>query len=55
MTRKFKIHRKTIHMPLVSRVYPKYPVGSNGWHQEKEQQMFVNKITERIAHEKKKR
>jgi|TARA_B110000858_G_scaffold157028_1_gene179638 hypothetical protein len=54
MPRKFKTHKKTICRPVVSRVYPKYPIGSNEWHQEKERQMIVNKITERIAQENKK-
>tara|TARA_B110000858_G_scaffold157027_1_gene179635 strand:+ start:1367 stop:1534 length:168 start_codon:yes stop_codon:yes gene_type:complete len=55
MPRKFKTYKKTINRPVVSRIYPKYPIGSNEWHKEKERQMIVNKITERIAKENKKR
>ena len=36
MGRKFTGHKKKpIRAPRMNKVYPKYPVGSNGWHKEK--------------------
>ena len=36
MGRKFTCRKKKLlRAPCINKVYPKYPVGSNGWHKEK--------------------
>ena len=49
MGRKFTSNRKKQIIPFTTRKYPKYPVGSNGWHKEKELTMMRRENKERQA------